>query len=131
MPRQIRDALQEVTIALPAAAAANVSGSLDLTQGGDVPEEVEFEIVIPDLPDLVDDKTATFTLHESADDDSFAAAAWAPTKVLTGAGGVGAAGFSLRVKPPASAKRYVALSQSVLTAGGDNTAVLGTLRLRF
>jgi len=129
--RQIQDAKQSVSQALPAAGATNTSASMDFTQGGEAPETVELEISVPALPSLADAKNATFTVEESDDDTTFAAAPWGPTVTLTGAGGAGAAAKSQRFRAPASAKRYIRLSQTVDAAGGDNTAQSGTLRMYF
>lgn len=129
--RKIRDAQMEVTKALPAANANNLSDAIDLTQGGDVPENVEIEIVAPAVPSLADTKTATYTIHESDDNSSYAAAPWCPTITQTGASGAGAAAATLRVRPPQGAKRYIKLRQAVVADGGDNTAKSGTMRLLF
>jgi hypothetical protein len=130
--RTLRDLNLSVTKALPAAAAANLSAAIDTANvnPGRVPG---FEIVIelPATPSLVDAKTVTLVLHDSADDVTYAAAPDVPAQVITGAGGVGAAAFAYQFKPPIGLRRFLKLSQTVLAAGGDNTAISGSLGLVF
>lgn len=125
--RTIRDANLSVTKALP---AANASASTDgiqlgaLTGGGAgaVLERVELELVVPDLPNLVDAHTATFTFEDSADGINYAAIPELAVKTLTGAGGAGAAGFTEAVRPPSGTRAFVRVTSAVSNGGGDNTA---------
>ncbi len=113
------------------AAAANYSNSIDLGQTtlGPAADHIEVEISIPATPALVDDKTITLTLKDSADDSTFAAIPSIATLVQTGAGGAGASAASRRFKLPPSCRRYIRLDAAVLTGGGDNTAVSTTLKV--
>jgi hypothetical protein len=130
--RTLRDANLSVSKALPAAAASNLSASIDTANvnPGRVPN-YEILIELPATPSLVDAKTITLKLQDSADDSSYADVADVPAQVLTGAGGVGAAALAYQFKAPIGLRRYLKLSQAVLTAGGDNTAISGVLSLIF
>ena len=130
--RNLTDALKVVTKALPAAAANHNTDSIDLEQivGGQV-EAIAFEIEIPALPALVEDKTLTISVQDSADDSSLAALDPAITTVVTGGVGDGAAAKTVRFRLPPNARRYIALNLAVLTAGGDNTGVYVTFRALF
>jgi hypothetical protein len=130
--RNRKDAALSVSKALPAAAANNDSDSIDLEQvyGGRI-ENVELEISVPALPALVEAKTVTITIQDSADDSSFAAVTGLATFVITGAVGNGAAAVSRRIKLPPITRRYVRWNQAVLTGGGDNTGVSVTGALVF
>lgn len=129
--RRLQDAGHTKNRALPAAAAANYSASIDLgsTVLGPNADNLEVEISIPATPALVDDKTITLTLKDSADDSTFAAIPSIATLVQTGASSAGAAAASRRFKLPPSCRRYIRLDATVLTAGGDNTAVSYTLKV--
>jgi hypothetical protein len=128
----LTDANLSVSKALPAAGASNDSASIDLgtTSGGRVPR-VELEVSLPATPALVDAKTITLTVQDSADNSSFAAVADIPAIVLTGAGGVGAAAYDHNFKLPLGIRKYLRLHQAVLAAGGDNTGVSSSLKLVF
>lgn len=131
LTRRLADANLTKTKALPAAAAANATDSIDLGQTtlGPAADHIEVEISIPTTPALVDDKTITLTLKDSADDSTFAAIPAIATLVQTGASSAGAAAASRRFKLPPSTRRYLRLDAAVLTAGGDNTAVSYTLKV--
>lgn len=130
--RNLRDLDFEVTKALPAAAATAYTDGLDLGQTKvQSLEAIEFEISLPAVPDLVDAKTITISVQDSADDSSYAAVDPAITTVITGAGGVGAAAKTVRFRLPSQTRRYVRLKTDVLTAGGDNTAKSVTLAALF
>lgn len=131
MNRTFQDALLKKSKALPAAAAANYTDSIDLgvtnlSEG----QVIEAEIAIPATPSLVDDKTITLTLKDSADNETFAALDGVSTVVRTGAGGAGAAAKTLNVFLPRGTRRYVRLDAAVLAAGGDNTAISYSLALQ-
>jgi hypothetical protein len=131
MSRLIRDALLVVTRVLPAAAANNNSSSIDL---GDVTpvlhgQNHELLIEVPELPALVEDKTLTITIQDSADDTNFAAVEELATFVVTGGVGDGADATTRTYRLPSSVKRYVRINCAVLTAGGDNTGVTVTARI--
>lgn len=129
--RRLLDAALSKTKALPAAAAANYSTSIDLgsTVLGPAADNIEVEISIPATPALVDAKTIILTLKDSADDSTFAAIPEAPVLTQLGAGGVGDTADSLRFRLPSTCRRYLRLDAAVLTAGGDNTAVSYTLKV--
>lgn len=122
--RRLVDVNLSKTKALPAAAAANASASIDLgsTVLGPNADNLEVEISIEATPSLADDKTVTLTLKDSADDTTFTAIPSLATLVVTGASSAGAAAASRRVRLPTSCRRYLRLDAAVLTAGGDNTA---------
>lgn len=126
-----RDYLLSVAKALPAAAANNDSASIDLgnTTPGVVADVIEVEIAVPALPDLVEAKTVTCTLQDSANDSSFTAITGLSTLVVTGGTGNGASAATRVVRLPSSVRRYIRVNTAVLTAGGDNTAKSVTLSL--
>ncbi len=129
--RRLADANLTKTKALPAAAATNYTDFIDLgsTVLGPMADEIEVLVQIEGTPDLVDDKTITLTLQDSADGVSGAAIASLATLVQTGAGGAGAAANERRYKFPPATRRYVRLGATVLTGGGDNTAKSYTLKI--
>lgn len=126
-----KDAKLITTKALPAAAASNSHDGIDIgartSPNGVFPGSVELEISWPALTALVDDKTVTFTVQDSADNSSFTSLGM--THVLTGAGGAGVAAGTKRFRLPSTVRRYVNVLQAVLTAGGDNTAKTITVSL--
>jgi hypothetical protein len=128
--RNLSDAGLTVTKAMPAAAANHNTPTLDLGQvtGGDV-EAAVIEIAVPALPSLVDAKTVTITIQDSANDSSYAAIDPLISTVITGAGGVGAAAKTIRFRLPPVCRRYVQANIAVLTGGGDNTAVSLAMRV--
>jgi len=131
MPRNIRDALLTVTRTLPAAAANNSSTGINLEDAAPAlhGEHHEFEISVPALPALVEAKTLTITIQDSADNITFAAVEELATFVITGGVGDGADAESRTYRLPASVKQYVRINCAVLTAGGDNTGVTVTARI--
>ena len=80
---------------------------------------------------MVDAKTITVTIEHSADNSSWSTCTDVPAQVTTGAGGNGGPAIAYQFKLPIGLKRYVRLGQAVLAAGGDNTAISGTLSLVF
>lgn len=130
--RRLQDASLVKTKALPAAAAANFSTSIDLGQKnlGPSADFIEVEISVEAMPSLVDTKTATLTLKDSADDSTFAAIPGVATIVQTGAGGAGAAAASRIIKLPPGTRQYLRLDAAVESGGGDNTAKSYTLKVR-
>jgi hypothetical protein len=132
--RTLRDANLSVSHALPAAAASNNTSAIDTAQDNsgriDFPG-VELLIELPATPSLVDAKTVTLTLKDSADNSSFSAVADVPAQVVTGGGGVGGAALAYQFKLPIGLRRYLRLDAAVLTAGGDNTAISYALSFVF
>ncbi len=129
--RNLQDYLLTQTKALPAAAASNSATAIDLdgVTLGAAAEAVEYLISVPATPALVDTKTITITIEDSADNSSFAAVSGLSTLVLTGAGGTGAAATTRRVKLPTTTRRYLRFSSAVEAAGGTNTGVTVTAKL--
>lgn len=122
--RNQRDAAFATTKAFPAAAATAVTPSFDLSQkaGGEL-EQIEAEIVIPALANNVDPaKVLTIALHDSADNSSFAATDPLVQTSVPGVATTGSAAKTVRFRFPPGTRRYVRLSASVVTGGGDNTA---------
>lgn len=130
--RTLRDANLSKSKALPAAAASNQSSAIDFTETNPGRlEDVEILIELPATPNLVDAKTITLTVEDSADGTTFATVADIPAIVVTGAGGAGGTAVARRFAPPITLRRYIRLAQAVLTAGGDSTAVSGVVSLVF
>lgn len=129
----IRDTNLKVTKALPAAAATNYTDAIDLIDSapGIKMRNAQLEVVIPDLPALIDAKTYTGTLQDSADGETFAAIPTLAPIVITGVDTPGADGVTRLFKCPEDIRRYVRLKQDVLTGGGDNTAVSATLSVVY
>lgn len=133
MSEHIRDEQLKVTKALPAAAATNYSDSIDLRDSapGIKMRNAEIEVALPATPSLVDDKTITLTLQDSADDSTFADIEQLAAIVVTGAGGGGGSAVTRKFKLPEDVKRYVRLKQAVLTAGGSNVAISTTVSVVY
>lgn len=131
MPSYNIDKLLTVTKALPAAAANHNSGTLDLGCATPYPaiRKVALKLNVPALTALVDAKTVTIKVQDSADDSSYADVAGLDSLVLTGAGGAGCAAAEKVWNLPDAIRRYVQVNIAVLTAGGDNTAKSITLAL--
>ncbi|MBV9463856.1 MAG: hypothetical protein JO317_06470 [Verrucomicrobiae bacterium] len=128
--RNIPDAQLLLSKALPAAGASNSSASLDLGPGY-AEEEMEFLLTVPATPSLVDTKTVTVTLEDSADNVTFAAIPAFATAVQTGSGGAGGTAISRRLRVASDVRRYVRFSSAVQASGGDNTAIAVTLQPLF
>lgn len=131
--RTTTDARTKVTKALPAAAANNASDSINLgtTTPGRTPN-VELSVVLPATPALVDTKSITLKVQDSADDASFADVADLPTiTVGPAAGGTGGSAVDRRFKLPIGLRQYVRLYQAVDSGGGSNVAVSSTLQLVY
>jgi len=132
MGRNVKDAQFITTKALPAAGASNQSTAFDLgTRSGYLPEGIDAQIILPATPSLVDTKSVTLTVQDSADNASFAAIASIATVVVTGTGGAGASAVTRTFRLPDSTRRYVRVNQAVDGSGGDNTAVSTTFQLLF
>lgn len=130
--RDLQDLNLSASIALPAAGASADTPSINLaTTTSGRARRVELLVSVPATPSLVDTKTITFTVQDSADNSSFAAVADLPAIVSTGAGGVGAAAISRRFKLPIGLRQYIRLDIAVLAAGGNNTAIVATIVLVF
>jgi hypothetical protein len=126
--RNIADALLIVTKALPAATATNVSDSIDLGTTGYKPENVEVEISVPAMPLHVTANNTTLTLHDSADNSSFAEVdPLTQTKIL-GVVTVGSSAKTVRFRLPPNVRRYIAFSQ---TAGATDTLTSYTITYKL
>lgn len=132
MSRDIRDALLEVTQAMPAAGATANSSSIDLTSTtlGSANEATEFVIDVPATPSLANTETLTFTVQDSANNSSFAAISDVDALVLTGDGGDGADAYVFRTRLPEATRRYVRVSIVASASAGDNTGITATIGLR-
>lgn len=131
--RNIKDNSLILTTALPAAAASNNSATIDLgaTSSYFQADKMEVEVVIPATPSLVDAKTITIKLQDSADDSSYSDTDPVISTVVTGTGGTGGPAKTIRFRLPANVRRYIQFNQAVLTAGGSNVAVSVTYRPLF
>lgn len=129
----MKDVLLTATKAHPAAAAANATDGLNLgPQGGAYRgSELQLYLEVPAVPALVDTKTITYTIKDSADNSSFTAIDGLATIVSTGAGGAGAAAVAKKIKLPDATRQYVRVDAAVLTAGGDNTGVSYTASIIY
>lgn len=130
--RNLRDALKEVVKALPAADAAHNTDPIDLEQvtGGQI-ESIAFEVAVPALPALVQAKTVTIKVKDSANGTDFADTDPVISTTIVGGVGNGAAAKTVRFRLPPNARRYVALNLAVEDAGGNNTGVSVTFRALF
>lgn len=120
--RNLQDASLALSVSVPSAGNNSTStASIDLAQVAPFPltEQIDFLVSLPAQATLADTKTVTATVYDSADGSSFTALAGVGTLVQTGAGGVGAAATSLRLKLAPGVRRYVALN--VATAGTSGT----------
>ncbi len=127
--RLVRDAGLSVTKALPAAAATNQTGTIDLGTGPWHPEEVTIEISIPAM---TAHNSASYnvilTLQDSADNSSYAntddgvAGTVAITLTTPGIASTGTAARVVRFRLPPSVRRYLQFTQAVTTGGPTLTA---------
>lgn len=120
--RSIQDGALIQAVALPAAGASAVTGGIDLGTGPHV-GLIEGRLSLPATPALVDTKTISVTIEDSADNITFAAVPELSALVITGAGGVGAAAALRDFRFPGGVRRYVRASAAVQAAGGSNVAV--------
>lgn len=136
MSYNVQDANMTKTKALPAAGASASSDGIDLgslTSMGSRTELMEFEVSIPDTPDLVEAKTVIIDI-ETDDDSAFGSVTKLIDNIITvtGAGAAaGGAAASKRFKVPTDCERYIRATSTVLAAGGDNTGVDVTLKALF
>lgn len=122
---KLSDETMKRTVALPAAAAAALTSSVDLggDRAGPLGHTLEVHLSLPALPSLVDAKTVTVDLYDcDTEDGVYAVVPTVGNMVVTGAGGAGAAAKSWRFYLPPDTRRFVKARAAVLTGGGDNTA---------
>lgn len=100
-------------------AAGTNSATFDLEQitGGDI-ERIAAEIIVPAEAGLSDTKVLTYTVKDSADGVTFAALDPAIATSMTGAGGAGIAGKTVRFRFPPVTRRYVRVEQTVTATPG-------------
>lgn len=130
----MKDALLQVTRTIAAAGASNSSTGIDIgargTPNGITPPYAEGEVIIPTVTGLANAATLTVTVEDSDDDSTYASVGRSlPAYVLTGAGGVGATGYTAKFRLPPSAKRYVRISTAVSAAGGTLTSLSVTFSI--
>lgn len=128
----VADSTMTRTKALPAAGASAASDSVDLEANhvGNLGDRLALHVSTPALPNLVEDKTVTFSLEDSADDSSWAALLGLSAATVTGATGGGAAAQEFIFFLPPSTRRYIRLVGSVQADGGNNTAASFTLEFK-
>lgn len=132
--RKTQDAALLVETALPAAASTTVNGAKIDTNAQSFREGDEYEILL-ELPALTTTQlpnaaTLTGTIMASAASDGSSPDTLA-TVVLTGAGGVGAAANSVRVRVQRDTKRYIfgrTVSSGTYT---DSSSKKSTISLNF
>jgi hypothetical protein len=128
----IPDQLSKVRKALPAAAATANSDPIDLGAApGPVPS-LQVEVQVEATTTLVDGKDIDLELQHSSDDgdsDAYAAVPGTGNFKVTGITGNGSAAYNQRLYLPKDVKRYIRLSATVETGGGNNTAKYFTLQL--
>lgn len=120
--RTIKDANLRKLLNLPAAAGTAYTPSIKLGTGPHT-EILEGLIKLPATPSLVDAKTVTLTLQDSADDITFNDVVPVAPLVVTGDGGDGAAAAESNFRFPPTIRMFVRLKVEVLAAGGDNTDI--------
>lgn len=131
MPKTLRDALLDVSRALPAQNTNANSTAINLEQAfpDGLLDYVEFVIDVP-ATTTATGQTITFTFQDSADGTTFAAIPQLATLVLTGASNATAAttrGFRL----PPTTRGWVRVNIAMSATTGDQTAITAGLRLVF
>lgn len=113
MPYQIKDAALSKTAALPNGAATTTTTAVQLHGSSslrDFVADLEFKLTIPALTvtELADTQTITYTI-ETSDDSAFGSGnvTISLSTVQTGAGGAGATGTTVLVRPNSALKSYV------------------------
>lgn len=130
----LRDALLRQTKALPDGAATTTSDPIELHPGAHNSAFLansELLLTIPALATalLPDTQTVTYTLEASNDPEfNSGVDVISPAVVQTGAAGAGAAGTTLRVRPPTNVKRYVR-AKAVKTGAANASAASMTVEL--
>lgn len=122
----MRDQTLTKITALPAAAGTTAPAGVDLSvspRTGPLDGNAQFRITVPATPALVDAKSITFTIQDSADNSSFTAIPGVATHVTTGASSAGAAATDVLRHIPKTTRRYVRCIAAVESGGGSNIAV--------
>ena len=133
MLRNIKDANLIKTLALPAAGATAYTASVDLavTSPGEAVRAFDVQVTVDATTTLVNTKTCTITLQDSADNSSFADITGTGTMVVTGTSGNVSALTSFQVTLPVGVRRYIRASATIPGDGGTCTAFYFTLSLCF
>jgi hypothetical protein len=131
----VTDAALRVTRALPSGASAVTATGIDLGHGttGRNVADYEFLLTVPALAvgQLANSSTMTYAIVTSANADmSSPTVISTAALVQTGAGGVGAAGNTLRFRLPTNCQRYVSV-RATNSAAADASAASYTLEAKF
>ena len=137
----MQDALLQSIIALPAQSGTATSASIDL--GTSTPSLVgthaDVVVTVPAIPGFTATTgTYTMSIHDSADNVSFAAVNQADVGVgtgtlnviLTGVATTGTAALSARFRLPPTVRRYIRLNIAANASTGTNTSTSATLQVR-
>jgi hypothetical protein len=118
--RRFEDASLEKTIALPNAATTVNTASVDLGKASPFPltEKLHVKLSTDAATGGTDGKTVVVTIHDSADDSSFAAIDGVGTLTLVSASTAYAAGSMTFALPPGT-RRYIRATATGETSGGD------------
>ena len=133
MPYNVKDGSLTVSVALPAAAGAVATPSIDLgapSQGAmacDFVAPCELVIDAPAMSTTQLPNTATMTYAvQTSDDDQSWTTVDPAVLVQTGAGGTGAAAAEVRYRFPTNVKRYVQVLATGSAAVQGGTAAIGS-----
>jgi hypothetical protein len=131
----VTDAELRVSRALPTGASAVTATGIDLGHGTTGRNVADFELLLtaPALAvgQLANTSTMTYAIVTSANSDmSSPTVINSAALVQTGAGGVGAAGNTLRFRLPTNCQRYVSV-RATNSAAADASAASYTLELKF
>lgn len=136
-----QDALLQAVIALPAQSGTATSASIDL--GTATPTLVgthgDVVVTVPAIAGFTATTgTYTMSIHDSADNSSFAAVNQADSGVgtgtlnviLTGVATTGTAALSARFRLPHTVRRYIRLNIVANASTGTNTSTSATMQVR-
>jgi hypothetical protein len=121
----MQDVKTKTTVAFPSGAATTTSAAIDIQGGGSfVANRLFFEIQAPATPSLADAKTHTFALTDCATSGgTYTAVEGYGNMVTTGASSAGAAAKNFRLCVHPHVKRFVKLTITGISSGGDSSAV--------
>lgn len=130
--RNQKDGALLVTRALPATGATVTSSAINLDGEtlGATAECVEAVISVPATTTLVDAKTITISLEDSADNSAFSSLTGAGSAVVTGKTGNGSDAVEVHLKLPTTTRRYLRATATAATASGDSTGTNFELSIR-
>jgi hypothetical protein len=112
-----KDASFVSTVANLAAGTNSATFDLEQVVGGDV-QEIAAELTVPTEAGLSDTKVLSYTFKDSADGTTFAVVDPTIVTSITGAGGVGATGKTVRFRLPPGCRRYIRVEQTVTATPG-------------